>query len=324
MIRASRRKCILGGFGMLALGLLAKPPLFFAHAGGLVSRRRAGLAFGTTFSLLALHKNRKDLDAALDESVAVIRRVHRTMSLFDRDSDVSRLNRNGFLRQPDRWLVEILDVCRTISETSEGAFDVTIQPLWSVWWAAASRGERATEEQIARARTLVDWRRVVADRDAVSLGAPGMAITLNGIAQGFACDQVMRALVAHGVDHAFIDTGEFGARGRSGEGRGWRLAVRHPRDLSRYAKIIDPFEGFSATSGDEELAFTPDRSEHHILDPATGHSPRDLSLITVHAGTGALADGLSTALFVAGPARRNEIARRFAAIVEVQIAKDEV
>lgn len=322
MIRASRRKCIVGGFGILALGLLAKPALFAAHE--LVSRRRAGLAFGTTFSLLALHKNRKDLDAALDESVAVIRRVHRTMSLFDRDSDVSRLNRNGFLRQPDRWLVEILDVCRTISETSEGAFDVTIQPLWSVWAAAASRGERATEEQIARALTLVDWRRVVADRDAVSLGAPGMAITLNGIAQGFACDQVMRALVAHGVDHAFIDTGEFGARGRSGEGRGWRLAVRHPRDLSRYAKIIDPFEGFSATSGDEELAFTPDRSEHHILDPATGHSPRDLSLITVHAGTGALADGLSTALFVAGPARRNEIARRFAAIVEVQIAKDEV
>jgi thiamine biosynthesis lipoprotein len=322
MTRTSRRRCIFGAFGALALGLRADRALFAAHEAGLVSRRRAGLAFGTTFSLLALHQDPAVLAAALDESVAAIRRVHRTMSLFDPESEVSRLNRDGFLRRPDPWLIEALEICRRISQASAGAFDVTIQPLWSVWAAAASRAERPSEADIARARGQLDWRGIIADRDAIDLAAPGVAITLNGIAQGFACDQVMRILVANGVEHALIDTGEFGARGRSGAGRGWRLGIRHPRDFSRYAAIIDPFEGFAATSGDEELAFTPDRSEHHILDPATGHSPRDLSLITVRAATGALADGLSTAIFVAGPDRANAIAQRFGATIEVQIAKD--
>ena len=324
MIRTSRRKCIIGAFGVLALGLQSTAASFAGREHGLTSRRRAGLAFGTTFSLLALHKEARTLDAALDESIAAIRRIHRTMSLFDPESEVSRLNRDGLLRRPDPWLVEVLDISRTISEASDGAFDVTIQPVWSVWATAAAEGRRATEDEIARSRALVDWRRIEADGGAVSLGAPGMAITLNGIVQGFACDQVMRILLAHGIDHAFIDTGEFGARGRTGEGRAWRLAVRHPRDFARHAKIIDPFEGFSATSGDEELAFTPDRSEHHILDPATGHSPPDLSLITLLAPTGTLADGLSTALFVSGPEHGAEIATRFGATVEVRIAKNGV
>ena len=100
------------------------------------------------------------------------------------------------------------------------------------------------------------------------------------------------------------------------------------------SRMVVPFMAFVAacgmalvlakTSGDEELAFTPDRSEHHILDPATGHSPPDLSLITLLAPTGTLADGLSTALFVTGPERGAEIATRFGATVEVWVAKNGV
>ena len=143
MTRTSRRRCIFGAFGALALGLRADRALFAAREAGLVSRRRAGLAFGTTFSLVALHQDPTVLAAALDESVVAIRRVHHTMSLFDPESAVSRLNRDGFLRRPDPWLVEALEICRGISRASAGAFDVTIPTRHSEVTSGRSRTERS-------------------------------------------------------------------------------------------------------------------------------------------------------------------------------------
>ncbi len=67
--------------------------------------------------------------------------------------------------------------------------------------------------------------------------------------------------------------------------------------------MLAPFTGFAATSGDYHMAFSPDFADHHIYDPRTGHSPRELASVTVTAPTGLVADGLSTACMVLGRER---------------------
>ncbi len=64
--------------------------------------------------------------------------------------------------------------------------------------------------------------------------------------------------------------------------------------------MIAPFTGFAATSGDYNMAFSPDFSDHHIFDPATGFSPHGIASVTVTAPSGLVADGLSTACMVLG------------------------
>jgi thiamine biosynthesis lipoprotein len=186
-----------------------------------------------------------------------------------------------------------------------------VQPLWDLARAGRSR---------APALPLVGWQRMQLDAAGITLG-PGMAITLNGIAQGYALDLARAALQARGIRHALIDTGEFGALGAAEGGRPWMLGVRDPRRENAHVGLL-PMDGRAvATSGDYATAFTPDFSSHHIFDPATGASPAELAAVTVAAPSGILADGLSTAFMVMGAQRSLALAASMPGVDLVAIDK---
>jgi thiamine biosynthesis lipoprotein len=138
-----------------------------------------------------------------------------------------------------------------------------------------------------------------------------MAITLNGVAQGYAVDLALEALRSRGVQHALLDTGEFGSVGSKPHGQPWVLGVAHPRQHDVMSALLKMDGRKVATSGDYEAFFSPDFVHHHIFDPATGESPLELASVTVVAPTGILADGLSTAFMVMGAAKSLALAARW-------------
>jgi thiamine biosynthesis lipoprotein len=226
--------------------------------------------------------------------------VDELLSIYRPDSQVSRLNRAGSFADPHPYFVEVLKRSKEISELSDGAFDVTVQPLWQLYAAEKAAGRIPDASAIEHARQSVDWRKLEVANDLVRLRGRDMAITLNGIAQGFAGDKVLAALRSHGICHALVDTGEIGALGRKSDGKPWTVGIQHPRRDDAYVGLARLEGGCLATSGDYVTTFTPDRAQHHIFDPATGHSPVEFSSVTVFAPTGTDADGLSTAVFVLG------------------------
>lgn len=296
-----RRRILIGALGALG-GLAVAPPAFraLAREQGLATRRRAGLAFGTTVALTLAHEREEAMEAGFRDAFAAIRAVEAAASLFRADSALARLNRDGILRDPDPLLVTQLRFALDLAQASGGVFDPTVQPLWTLWAGAAAAGRRPAAEEVRRALGLVGWRGIEIAADAIRLARPGMGVTLNGLVQGFAADRVMAALAAAGIAHAFVDTGEFGARGRHADGSPWRLGLAEPRPPHALAAVIEPFTGFASTSGDDATSFSADHKDHHIFDPRTGFSPAALSSVTVTAPSGLLADGLSTAAFVLG------------------------
>jgi thiamine biosynthesis lipoprotein len=146
----------------------------------------------------------------------------------------------------------------------------------------------------------VDWRKLAINDSELRFLETGMAITLNGIAQGFGADQAMAALKRHGIRHALLDTGELATLGSNEAGDPWSLAVRDPRDENRFAHVLAADGRCLASSGDYATRFADDFSEHHIVDPHTGMSPTELAAVSVLAPSGLLADGLSTACMVLG------------------------
>ena len=262
-------------------------------AGPLRMHAAADLAFGTVVNIKVLHHDARQAELALADALAETRKVDALMSIYRPGSEVHTLNRDGRLDRPSPHLLAVLSEASRLSGLTEGAFDITVQPLWELAREGKSR---------VPALPLVDWRRLRADAAGVTLGA-GMAITLNGIAQGYALDLARAALQAHGIRHALVDTGEFGALGAAEASRPWTLGVRDPRREDAYAGVLQMDGRAVATSGDYATAFTPDFSDHHIFDPATGMSPPELAAVTVAAPSGILADGLSTAFMVMGAQR---------------------
>jgi FAD:protein FMN transferase len=251
----------------------------------------AGIVFGTTVSMTVLHENETVARAALSSAFTALREVDTLMSVYRTDSQVGRLNHVGWLSQPDPRLVKVLETAQYLARQTDGAFDVTVQPLWH----AAN-----AQQPVLQALSRVDWRKLdVSDRE-LRLRETGMAITLNGIAQGYGADQAIAMLKRHGIRHALLDTGELASLGTNEASNPWSLAVRDPRNENRFAQVLAADGRCLASSGDYATRFTDDFSQHHIVDPHTGASPTELAAVSVLGPSGLLADGVSTACMVLG------------------------
>lgn len=312
-----RRRTLITA-GALGLGSLIAPA-GLAQAGARL-HRGAALAFGTTVSVAVRHADAGLAQRAIGEALAVVGQLHRLMSIYDPASEVFRLNRDGMLRHPDPRLLDVLGHARALSRVSKGAFDVTVQPLWQAGRQAAARGGIPTRAECERARALTGWQDVEANSERVVLRRPGMRITLNGLAQGYAADLALRAVRRHGIQDALLDTGEFAPAGDAGE-RPWMLGVLDPRAAGGLAAAFAVDGRCVATSGDYEAAFTPDYRHHHIVDPATGRSPAELASVTVLAPSALEADGLSTAFMVMGARRAHVLAARLPGVDVLTIDK---
>ena len=303
-----RRQLLRVTLGLGALGVFAglPPAVASLHWG-----RRSMLGFGTTLSLQAGHESAALLEQALDAAVQALRRIEGQMSLFDPESALSRLNRDGLLHAPPAELVEVLEIAHNVSRDNDGAFDVTVQPLWLAFADAQRAGRLPSRQEVLNARARVDWRALQVAPHLVRFDMPGMAATLNGIAQGYAADRVRAVLASHGVRHALVDAGEFAPLGSNPEARPWTLGIADPHvEAALIARLLTDGRCV-ATSADNLTFFSADHLHHHIFDPHTGYSPTGLSAVTVVADTGALADALTKVFFVAGPSQARALAHRW-------------
>jgi thiamine biosynthesis lipoprotein len=335
MSPVNRRKFLVLAAGAGGLAALGSGYRFLSRASGplrdspdtpglpgLSLAKRTSHVLGAKVTMVALHEDKAVVEKALDAAFGELTLVDELLSVYRSDSQVGRLNQDGSFAHPHPYFVEVLKKSTEISELSGGAFDVTVQPLWQLYAREKAAGRLPDASAIQEARRRVDWRKLEVSRDRVLLKGQGMAITLNGIAQGFAGDKVLAALRSHGIRHALVDTGEIGALGRKSDGEAWTVGIQHPRRDDAYVGLARLEGACLATSGDYVTTFTPDRAHHHIFDPATGHSPVEFASVTVLAPTGTEADGLSTAVFVLGVEKGFALLERIPGAEALAVKKD--
>jgi thiamine biosynthesis lipoprotein len=207
-------------------------------------------------------------------------------------------------------LIEVLEKALHYAELSGGAFDPTVGPLIRLWGIGTDAARVPGEDEIARARELVNWRDVLVDRASgtVFLRREGMALDLGAVAKGYAADEAARIASEAKVKRAVIDFGGnivvLGWRGeKGGEPLPWRIGIQDPLSgRGAYIGSLQARDKSVVTSGVYERFFEEGgKRYHHILSPATGY-PVDNGLlsVTIVAGHSADADALSTTVFVLG------------------------
>lgn len=222
--------------------------------------------------------------------------VARIEDLFSlhRDSALVRLNRDGRLAYPAPAFLDLCSLSARVHALTAGRFDPTVQALWL---ALAGGGD------VAAARRLVGWSRVEVGPAEIRLPR-GMALTFNGIAQGFAADRIATLLRAEGLDHVLIDMGETVALGRRADGTPWRAMVQGPQGAQLG---LVPLAGRALATSSPLGTVLPDGSGH-ILCPE-GCAPL-WSTVAVSAPGAALADALSTAFCLMDGAEIRSVAAR--------------
>ena len=281
--------------------------------------RWSGIALGAAAEIVLHDPDGERARRLIARCVAEIDRLEDVFSLYRPESAICRLNRNGRLAAPPLELVALLAEARVFSERTEGAFDITVQPLWRLYAAHFARPgadpRGPAEAEHAKARALVDYKAVEIEAAEVRLARRGMAITLNGIAQGYITDRVATLLQGAGMGGVLLDIGEVRALGHHPDGRPWRVGLRHAAEPGTVARTLALTDRAVATSAGIASPFEPSGRHHHLFDPATGRPAPAAGQVSVIAPRATTADALSTAFAVSPHARVAAYAARFPGII---------
>lgn len=262
--------------------------------------RWQGTALGSAASLTINGLDDQDARPVFAAVAAELARIEGHFSLH-RDSSLTRLNRDGRLAWPDPEILHLLELVDAVHEATEGAFDPTVQPLWQA---------QALGVAEAPARALIGWHDVAVSEREIRLARPGMALTLNGIAQGHAADRIAALLARLGLRDVLVDMGEIVACGTRPQGGPWRAEIRAPEGLALPARRLALRDVALATSAPSGTRIGPSGRRPHILDPRGMDAPR-WALAAIEAPGAALADALSTAACVMERGAIETALRRF-------------
>ena len=257
-----------------------------------------GVALGADASITLAHP---DAERIIELARAEIARMEAIFSLHQPGSALALLNAQGRLHAPPFELLDCLGLAARVHAATGGVFDPTVQPLWALHaahYAGAAEPGAPSSAAVAETRVRTGWHRLRLDPDDIRL-QPGMALTLNGIAQGYIADRVARLLRGMGLEQVLVNTGEHLALGGDPRGGPWQVRLRAGGELLPGAVAL---EGAAlASSAMRGTTFDAAGRQGHILDPATGRpGPAHWQLVSVIAPEAGLADALSTAFCLMG------------------------
>jgi thiamine biosynthesis lipoprotein len=261
--------------------------------------RWQGSALGAQVSVEIHHPDRAQAERLVQLCIQDVRRLEQLFSLYRPDSAICELNRTGVLVSPDADMVTLLRASLDFAALTDGAFDPTVQPLWNLYAAHFAQAHPVPEgpaaDRLAQALSKVDYRDLKVSADRIALLRPGAAITLNGIAQGYATDLVVDRLRAAGLTTTLVDMGEIRAIGAKPDGSPWQVGLADPDKPDETKQTIGLIDRAVATTAGTGFRFDPAGRFTHLFDPSTGRSPSRYRSVSVIAPTATEADALSTA-----------------------------
>ena len=249
-------------------------------------RQWHGVALGAEARLILAHA---DADRLIALSLAELSRLEAVFSLYRKDSALSRLNAQGGLDAPPSELLEVLALSDLVHEATGGLFDPSVQPLWAAHAEAGAAGRVLTPAERSAAAARCGWAGVTVTPQRVAFARPGMALTLNGVAQGVITDRIADLLRARGLSDVLVEMGEINAVGAATGARSWPVRLGDGTPLPLRDRAV-------ASSAPRGTSFDGAGRLGHILDPRTGISAATpWTLVSVSAPQAAVADALSTA-----------------------------
>lgn len=255
-----------------------------------------GYALGADSSIQIYGNNEVDFNRVIEGAVSLIKRLENIFSLYNPTSEIVRLNEMGKLENASHEMIELIMVSKDIYEKTNGAFDITVQPLWQLYDEyMINKNQNEFESKLAETKLLIGSDMIDISGKKISFEKEGMAISSNGIAQGYITDKVTKFLKDNGFIHTLVDIGEYCAGGPQMNGNPWRIGLLNPFDQISVAEVIELSKGGLATSGGYGTVFDDTGENNHLFNPRTGISPNLYASVTVISNDATTADALSTA-----------------------------
>ncbi|MDO5397405.1 MAG: FAD:protein FMN transferase [bacterium] len=260
--------------------------------------RKTVIAMDTAITLTAYGKNS---GIALAEAENEIYRLDTKMSRSNENGEIYTLNTNKNAEASDETAF-VINTALDISKSTNGAFDITVAPIMDLWGFFGHSYRVPSEAELKEQLIKVNYKNIELKDNIVSL-KDNSTLDLGGIAKGYASDRVKEIFNKYNIEAGLISFGSaIQAIGTKPDGSKWRIGITDPQNKDSHIARLDISDKCIATSGSYEQVFEENgQIYHHIINPSTGYPANSgLAAVSVISGNAAIADALSTALFVMG------------------------
>ena len=261
-----------------------------------------GMVFGTVYHIT--YQSSKSLQKDIEAELA---KVDASLSPFNKRSIITAVNENRDT-VVNKMFSDVFALAMKISDSTNGAFDITVAPLVNAWGFGFKGGAMPSRHQVDSLKALVGYHKVSLTNGRVSKTDPRIMLDCSSIAKGYGCDVVAKFLSAKGIDNYMVEIGgEIVTRGISEKRLPWKIGVTKPSDDSlnvnqEIQTIINVTDKAMATSGNyRNFYYKNGRKYAHTIDPSTGYPVQhNILSSTVIADDCATADAYATAFMVMG------------------------
>lgn len=261
-----------------------------------------GMVFGTVYHIT--YQSSKSLQKDIEAELA---KVDASLSPFNKRSIITAVNENRDT-VVNKMFSDVFALAMKISDSTNGAFDITVAPLVNAWGFGFKGGAMPSRHKVDSLKALVGYHKVSLTNGRVSKTDPRIMLDCSSIAKGYGCDVVAKFLSAKGIDNYMVEIGgEIVTRGISEKRLPWKIGVTKPTDDSlnvnqEIQTIINVTDKAMATSGNyRNFYYKNGRKYAHTIDPSTGYPVQhNILSSTVIADDCATADAYATAFMVMG------------------------
>jgi len=244
---------------------------------------------------------------ASESAFAEMARLEGILSNWKENSKISKINRSqaGKWIPVSREIFEVLSKGMKISESTNGAFDLTVGKLTRLWGFYTGEPKKPSKEKLDEALAVVDYSLIELDskKQALLIKKSGVEIDLGGVAKGYILEKGFEVLKSFGIKAGLINgSGDIYVWGKKPGDKLWNIAVEDPLNRNRPLTILSVTDTAIFSSGDYERKFIEEgKVYHHILDPKTGLPANKCHGVTIIGKSISDINGLSSAVFVLGP-----------------------
>lgn len=261
-----------------------------------------GRAQGTTYKVVYYADSALLAKLEVDSFLNII---DLSMSTYRKESLISTFNTEEVTAvKLDKWMLAVMKRSFEINKKSKGVFDVTVEPLVSLWGFGPQQIRRLpTDVEIQQARRLVGMDKLVLKGDLLRKKVPGIRVDLNGIAQGYTVDALADFLDRKNIQSYMVELGgEIKTKGLKPDQERYTVAVERPDGTVAGNFVLALQDCAVTTSGNYRKTFDVDGKKiHHHINPFDGYPVQNnIASVTVIAKTAMDADGYDN-VFMALP-----------------------
>ena len=275
--------------------------------------------FDTYVTVTGYAQSREEFDLYADIIFTRLTELHRYFDIYntyDGLNNVKTINDMAGISPVavSDEIIELLKLCRLIHDESNGAVDITLGPVLSIWHehriAAINTPDDATlpdMQFLLDAFQFVNMDELIINdtNKTVFLAEEGMSIDVGAVAKGFAVGLALTDAKSAGALSILIDAGgNVAALGKPLDGRRehWNVAIQNPNAKSGINEILGTIrisDAAAVTSGDyHRYYFVNDVRYGHLINPGTLMPAKFYRSVTVIHEDSGTADALSAALFI--------------------------